>query len=330
MKKASIITSVITGLLLSAPLFADSTITINNEGLYPEGVSYNPQDKHFYISSVAKGEIWKVDNLGKSELFAKNSKFASTIGLQVDEKQNRLLVCVSDPGVGENSNAASKGKLAGLAIYDLTTKKEITYYNLASNNDKKGHFSNDLTIDDKGNTYVTDSFSPIIYKIDGEGKVSILVSNPKWEVAQGKFGLNGIAYHSAGFLIVAHYATGKLYKVDLNNPNDFKEIDFQQVTEKWKITGLDGLLLLDDKTLVAVNNDSTGRENGNFVMRFTSSNNWNSAKVNGVMLTTNTFPTTLTQRGDDVFVLHAKLATLFMGNKIPEKTFEIEPVKFSE
>ena len=334
MKKVFIIANLMAGLMLSAPIFADTTITINNKGLYPEGVSYNSQDKHFYVSSVARGEVWKVDKQGDSELFAKNRKFVSTIGLKVDEKQNRLLVCISDPGVGENTSIASKGRLAGLAVYDLTTKKEIAYYDLAHSlafsNDKKGHLANDVTIDDKGNFYVTDSFSPIIYKIDSNGNISILVSSPKWEVASGKFGLNGISYHPDNFLIVAHYSTGKLYKIDLSKPNDFKEIAILQASEKWKAKGLDGLLLLNNKTLIAVNNDLSGRENGNFIMRLSSSDNWKTAKLSGVMPTNATFPTTLTKRDDEVFVLHAKLGPLFMGNKIPEKKFEIEPLTFTE
>ena len=330
MKKLYLVTCLLTALSLSAPVLSGSKILINNEGLYPEGISYDAQGKRFYVSSVARGEVWKVNQAGEAELFAKDDAFASTIGLKVDEKHNRLLVCVSDPGVGQSSKEATRGKLAGLAVYDLTSKEKIAYYDLAPVDDNKGHFANDVTVDDEGNIYVTDSFSPAIYKIDSTGSIRTLVTNPKWEVAQGKFGLNGIVYHPDRFLIVAHYATGKLYKVDLDNPNEFEEIHMAQTSIKWKATGLDGLLLLDNATLVAVNNDSSGRENGNFVMRLTSKDGWNNASVDRVMATSNTFPTTLTKIDTDIFVMHAKLATLFTGKEAPEKTFAIEQVLFSD
>lgn len=330
MKNLYFAACLISSLLLTAPAFSENKILINNEGLYPEGVSYATQGNRFFVSSVARGEIWEVNKKGESELFAKNDHFPSTIGLEVDEKRNRLLVCVSDPGVGKSSKDATRGKLAGLAVYDLTSKKEIAYYDLVPANDNKGHFANDVTVDDEGSIYVTDSFSPVIYKIDPTGITSILVSNPEWEVAQGKFGLNGIVYHPDGFLIVAHYATGKLYKINLDNPGYFTEIQVVQTSKKWKSSGLDGLLLLNNATLVAVNNDSSGRENGNFVWRLTSNDGWNNARMNSVMATNDTFPTTLTTVDDQVFVIHAKLATLFKGDETPEKTFEIEQVQFSK
>lgn len=312
----------------SNSLYAKENILIKNEGLYPEGINYDADKDLFYISSVARGEVWSVTPQGKTELFAKNKKFASTIGLRIDKKNNRLLVCVSDPGVGKNSKASSQGKLAGLVVYDLGTKKELAYYELTPLKTNTNHFANDVAIDNSGNYYITDSFSPIIYKVDTQGNVSSWANSPLWKVAKGKFGLNGIAYHPNGFLIVSHYDSGILYKVDINNPQNIKPITNSQPIEEWNITGLDGLLLINANTLTAVNNDTSGRKNGNVVYRLTSSDDWRSFKIHSTMPTTNTYPTTLTNNGDDVFVLHANLHELFSGNKSPVKEFEIEQVLF--
>lgn len=330
MKKITLLFSLMAGLILSSALFANEKIIISNEGLYPEGVSYDPREKLFYVSSVARGEVWRVNKKGESELFLKNNRFPSTIGLHVDIARNRLIICVADPGVGKNSQIKSKGRLAGVAIYDLKSKKELAYYNLASKNNNKRLFANDSTTDEKGNIYITDSFSPIIYKIDTHGKIIILANSSKWNVAKGKFGLNGIVYHSDGFLIVSHYSSGKRYKVDVNNSDNIQEIIFNKLSSKWKISGLDGLLLLNNKTLAAVNVDPSGRKNGNIVYNLLSNDNWDSFDVDGVMPTSNTYPTTLTNAGDGLFVLHAKLLELFTGNKSPERTFEIERVSFSK
>ena len=304
-------------------------VVIHNEGLYPEGVSYDEQEDFFYISSVARGEVWRVNQKGESELFFRNDDFASTVGIQVDKKGNRLLVCVADPGVGENSKDKSRGKLAGLAIYDLKSKRQLAYYDLPPSTSQSSHFANDVTTDEKGNIYVSDSFSPVIYKIDIQGKVTTFANSRLWDVPSGKFGLNGIVYHSGGYLIVSHYDSGKLYKVDTSHPQNINEIDLIQQNDKWRITGLDGLLLLNNETLVAVNNDPSGSLYGNAVYRLSSNDNWSSASVDAAMPTSNTYPTTLTSTGKDVYVLHAKLLELFTGNKFPEKTFEIEKVLFS-
>ncbi len=329
MRKSHIILSFVLGLSLSLPLAAKQVITINNDSLYPEGVSYDSKNNLFYVSSVSRGEVWKISPNGKGELFAKNNKFASTVGLQVDNKRNRLLVCIADPGVGENSNEQSKGKTAGLAIYDLSSKKQLAYYNLSSLSAGGGSFANDVTIDKQGNSYITDSFAPNIYKVSLAGKISIFANDQRWSVKDGKFGLNGIVFHQDGFLIVSHYDTGKLFKVDINEPTNIEEIKIIKIGD-WELTGLDGLLLLKNDTLIAVNNDPTGRKNGNVVYKFQANKKWNTLKMIGAMPTGNTFPTTLTSNEDGIFVLHAKLLELLTGNKNPEKSFEIEKVYFPE
>jgi hypothetical protein len=50
--------------------------------------------------------------------------------------------------------------------------------------------SNDLTFDTAGNIYITDSFSPVIYKVDTDYKVSILIQDPAF--AGEGFNLNRI------------------------------------------------------------------------------------------------------------------------------------------
>ncbi|MFV2058953.1 MAG: hypothetical protein ACC707_21040 [Thiohalomonadales bacterium] len=329
MKNGLFLLSFLVASILSTSLLAGDKILIKNESLYPEGISYDVHNKLFYVSSVARGEIWRVNQAGESELFIKNDLFPSTIGLQVDAKRNRLIVGIADPGVGGNSTAKTVGKLAGVAIYDLTSKEKLAYYNLAPLGSHSRHFANDIAIDEKGNIYVTDSFSPVIYKIDEYGRAGIFVSYPKWDVAEGKFGLNGIVYHPDGMLIVSHYDSGKLYKIDVKNPTNIKEIVPNEFSQKWKITGLDGLLLRNDKTLIAVNVDPSGRENGNAVYRLLSNDGWGSFEISGVMPTSNTYPTTLTIADDSLFVLHSNLLELFTGNKVPVKTFEIEKVSFS-
>jgi len=316
------------GIALSSGVIASDVIVIENEGLYPEGISFDEQQNLFYISSVGRGEIWQVDQQGNAERFVKHSDFASTIGLQVDSDAQRLLVCVSDPGLAEQSQSENVGKIAGLAVFDLSSGKQLAYHDLAAVAGAGGHFANDVTVDDQGNIYVTDSFSPVIYRIADSGSIDVIAQYPQLQVSPGQFGLNGIVYHTDGFLIVAHHASGKLYRIDTDNPERATEIKRSDTSEDWQLTGLDGLLLVDSTTLAAVNNDSSERLHGNVVYQLVSDDGWLSYRVAAAMPTTNTFPTTLTRSGDDLFVLHSQLPVLFAGNSTPAKTFDIEKVVF--
>lgn len=328
MKNTTRLLNLATGFVLSSAVIASDVIVIENEGLYPEGISYDEQENLFYVSSVGRGEIWRVDQQGKAELFVGHSDFASTIGLQVDSKNHRLLVCVADPGLSEQSQSENVGKIAGLAVFDLPSGKQLAYHDLGAVAGAGGHFANDVTVDGQGNIYVTDSFSPVIYRIADNGSIDVIAQYPQLQVSPGQFGLNGIVHHSDGFLIVAHHASGKLYRIDIDNPVRATEISRSGTSEEWQITGLDGLLLVDNTTLAAVNNDSTGRHHGNVVYQLVSDDGWLSYRVAAAMPTTNTFPTTLTRVGGDLFVLHSQLPVLFSGKSSPAKAFDIEKVLF--
>ncbi|HEO65399.1 MAG TPA: hypothetical protein ENI73_05945, partial [Spirochaetes bacterium] len=177
----------------SSPILP-SSLSINSPGLYPEGLAYDRKSHAFYISSVKKGKITKVSLDGKHQVFADDKRLISSLGLKVDEKRNRLIVCVADPGVGEKSSKSTRGMLAGLMIYNLKNGKKVKYINLGKMASGP-HVANDLALDNNGNIYITDSFSPVIYKVNRKGKTSILMNDEKIAAPKGAFGLNGILYH---------------------------------------------------------------------------------------------------------------------------------------
>ena len=89
----------------------------------------------------------------------------SAVGLRIDSQRDRVLVCNSDPGVSLHTDKTTQGKLAGLAVFQLSTGKLIKYLDLGGLSSGGNHFCNDIAVDDDGTAYATDSFSPIIYKI---------------------------------------------------------------------------------------------------------------------------------------------------------------------
>lgn len=302
---------------------APDSIAFVREGLYPEGIGYDRLKHCFLVSSLRFGTVGLVSEKGDYIPFIKDNALISTIGLRVDQNRNRVLVAVSDPGAGVRTSAKTAGKLAALGIYNLLTGERIAFVDLGSLRPDAGHFANDIALDDKGNSYVTDSFAPIIYKVDKAGNASVFFENDALSAPQGEFGLNGIVYHPDGFLIVAKADEGALLKIPVGNPASFSQIDVPV-----EIPAPDGLLLRKDGKLVVVGN-AGGIAPGK-VFLFETSNKWTTATISGEFTTPPVFPTTLTERGNDQYVLFAYLNRLFEGTTPPVSEFSINKVIFKE
>ena len=293
-------------------------VVINQAALFPEGVEYDRLGRRFLVSSITRGTIGAVDAHGHYEAFIEDDDFVSTIGIEVDELRQRLLVCVSAPGAGD---------VAALGSYDLRTGERQFFVDLAAvADDGAPHFANDVAVDRHGNAYVTDSFSPIVYKVDPQGEASVLLRDEEFQIsAPGAFGLNGIVYHPRGYLIAAFSETATLYRVPLENPEHFAAID----TEEGAVTSPDGLYLDDNRTLVVVNN-AGGGEDAN-VAKLSSRDHWESAHLQATFATGPVFPTTVAPRGRRFYVLYAHLNELFSGDtsrdefRIVQVDFEKEP-----
>ena len=291
--------------------------------LYPEGIVYSEVTEKTYVGSYYKGKIITVDLFGNRSDFIIDESLVAVVGMTIDKKNNRLLVCNSDAGISLRSNGSTIGQLAELITYDLISGAKLKTIDL-SGLYPGAHFLNDLTLDDHGNVYVTDSFSPVIYKIDENDSSSILVSNANFEVPQGAFGLNGIVYHKDNFLIVGKSFGGVLYKIPLSNPDDVQEI-----TLNTSVNSLDGLLLTDNK-LMLVSNNFTGAPFDESVYEIETSNGWTSGNITNVFSALDgTYPTTLTEIKNELFVSFGYFTDLVDPNSEPNDNFKLQKVKFS-
>ena len=275
-------------------------IPVVQNNLFPEGIAYNPNTEQFLLSSLTQGSIYAADEDGSVSPFIQDDRLVSSLGIAIDEKRNRILVANSDVGVSSGSSPETTNQIAGLGIFDLSTGESIDYIDLGNLRPEQPHFANDLDVDNKGNIYVTDSLSPIIYKVDPQGNSSIFLEIEQF--AGEGFNLNGIVVHPDGFLIVADFNDGLLYKVPLDNPENFTQIQTDQ-----NLINADGLLLGDKDELVVVTNNSNG-ESSNSVFNLQSHDNWNSAQVVDELNLGDNTPTTATIRDGDIFVPDANLS----------------------
>ena len=307
------------GCLDSKQSATPETVTFNSPALYPEGVEWDEANQRYLVTSIRKGEVGSVKDDGTYWVFARDKRMVSSVGIKIDAKRDRVLVCNADPGAAEKSSPKTTGKLAALATFSLSSGKLINYTDLAKGIEG-GHFCNDLTIDKDGTAYITDSFSPIIYKVDSNYNASVLVNDKTFG---GKsFNLNGIVVKD-NYLLAVKMNSGQLFKIPLDNPKAFSEVKLEQ-----KIYGADGLSWGPYGSLLVIANNNayvgaTPPTATNKVIKLNTHDNWATATVTGQSNTGDVFATTGTTRNGQFYVIHAMLHVLFN----PETKKQLEQFK---
>ncbi|SMQ86086.1 hypothetical protein SAMN06295905_3384 [Devosia lucknowensis] len=300
MTTRTLLAGIATAAILSAmsPAFAQD-INFATDDAYPESLTYSARQDVFFLGSVTQGLVATLDRAGTYSPFIADDRLVTTVGLLVSDADNTLWVTNSDPGAGIRTSAATQGTLAAIATYDATTGTPKAYYDLGALS-QGAHFANDIALDADGNAYVTDSFAPIVYRIDTEGVASIFAQDPSFLTAEG-FNLNGIAWHPDGFLLVGKYNTGELFRVSTTDPTDIARVALPEA-----LTGADGIQLLDDEHLVVVQNLGADR-----IVELVSTDGWKTASIERTEPSALSMPTAAAKAGDDIYVLNARLDTLF-------------------
>lgn len=296
-------------------------VAVDFPGLYPEGITFDPWKAKFYISSVRKGVISSVDFDGNIEILTGEGDLISTAGLKFQPFQKRILACNGDVGVSEYSSPITIASLAEVGVVKTHKNYQLDFFDLSGLSGGP-QFINDLTYDWFGNVYITDSFSPVIYKVDRGGNSSIYAENSAFAGNPDGFGLNGIAWHVDGFLIASNYDKAKLLKVSLKNPSQVEEIALAS-----EIPSPDGLLMLDRNTMLMVGNALGPTNAPTGVYKLRTQDNWKTAEIVDFMPVPDNFPTTLTRVYNEVYVLYGEIDKLLTG--APEvQSFTIKKVEF--
>jgi sugar lactone lactonase YvrE len=261
------------------------------ERQYPEGIAYSSQLTKFLVTSIPFGKIGTVDTDGRYEDLLTAPELIAAIGMKV--AGNRVFVANSDQGRSIRSTPATTRQTAELLVFNLTTRQLERRTDLdALLPAEAPNFANDVTLAPDGTAYVTDSFSPVIYKVAPDGTASILVRDDV-RFTSPTFGLNGIVYHPNGYLIVANTGQGKLYKVDLMNGNAVSEI-----VGTGALPG-DGLTLLNGDLYVV-----TG---GSRVAQVRSTDNWQTASIVKFDATGYLGATTSVAVNNQIYTLNARI-----------------------
>jgi sugar lactone lactonase YvrE len=174
-----------------------------------EGLAYDPVGDLFYVSSVRRRKIVSVSRGGSVRDFSgKEDGLWGAFGMKVDSKRRILWVASSALPEMEGYRPEDEGK-AGIFRYDLTTGKLLKKYLLQEPGGK--HTLGDLAVSERGDVYVTDSSSPVIYRIRRrkDRLETFLTSGPF-------LSLQGLDFSEDGkSLYVADYSRG-IFRVGLS------------------------------------------------------------------------------------------------------------------
>lgn len=263
-------------------------ITAERGGFIPEGLEYDQANRRFLTGSLAEGTIFEIRNDGSVVPFVEDAELVSSVGIEVDEPRDRLLVPNSDSSVFQGGGAGQ----AKLGVYSLTTGERLAMVDLAASiedaPEDARHFANDVTVGTDGTAYVTDTFMNVIYRVTPEYEASVL---HRFEDLEGPT-VNGIVYHDDGFLLVV--GGNRLFKVPVDDPAATTEVMVDE-----PVPGSDGAVLMSDGRLAIVSNDANNPQ----VVALTSDDGWATARRAGAGSVTGQ-ATTVAVVDDELYVVH--------------------------
>lgn len=296
---------------------------LRESGLYPESFIYSSREDCIYIGSYHKGKVIRMKMNGETEDFICDDSLVSVLGLSIDQQHNWLIVCNADNGLSIRSKRKNIDRLASVIIYDLSTGLKIRSVNLSHLSDGP-HLLNGVTSDQNGNIYVTDSYAPVIYRIDEEGIPSVFVSDEKFKAPRGAFGLSGIVYHPDHFLIVGQAFDALLFRIPISNPSDFKQLTLDR-----PVHSIDGLLLQKKNRLILVSNNFSGDPFNESIYQIQTRDHWQTAVViDSFASFAGRFPTSVSNIRDEVYVNYSYLPDLIDPGTKSIDEFQIQKIQF--
>ena len=267
-------------------------ITTERGGFIPEGIEYDQSRGRFLTGSLAEGTIFVIERDGRVVPFIRDADLVSSVGIEADEPRDRLLVANSD-------RAAFGGDAAGqakLGVYNLTTGERLAMVDLGAVLGPPAppkFFANDVTVDNEGNAYVTDTMNGVVYRVSGDYQASVL--HRFTDLPEGAQ-LNGIVFHDNGYLLVV--AGEHTYKVPVANPAGTTKVNVSN-----PVAGQDGIVWAAGGRLVATSNSATAPA----LVAFTSNDDWATAQRAGVAVLAGQ-ATTAAAVGDEVWAVHPHFA----------------------
>jgi sugar lactone lactonase YvrE/ketosteroid isomerase-like protein len=220
---------------------AERAFTIPEKGLVAEGVAWDPVSKSFFVSSVRRRKIFRIDASGKASDFVTSRRdgIRGALGIHVDGKRRTLWAASL---AGPSMDGFREGDSGAPAVfeYDVDTARLRKEHVPPSGGDAPAF--DDLTVAPDGTVYVNDGANPRIWRIAPGESLEVFLTSDQLG------GTQGLAVSGDGrTLYVSDYR--QLYAVDLAS----RAVSLIGVPSDLALNGIDGLAWFDHG-LVAVQN----------------------------------------------------------------------------
>ncbi|XLS71837.1 hypothetical protein HN51_028702 [Arachis hypogaea] len=155
-------------------------ITFRSPNLFPEGLAWDSSGQHFLVSSLCHRTISTVSDAGVVEILISDPflpENVTVLGPAVDSCNNRVLGVLNALKPLHPFNA--------LTAYDLRSGQRLflSLLSPASNGESDGSdeaIAKEVTVDFKGNAYVTNSAENFIWKVNDKEEASILSNSRRF------------------------------------------------------------------------------------------------------------------------------------------------------
>lgn len=216
--------------------------------LVPESVAFDEKDGSFYVGSMRKGKIVRMDAKGNASDFikARQDGLWEVIGIKIHPTQRMLWVCSFD-GPELEGHKQSDTNASGVFVFNLDSGKLIRKWVL----DKPGevHGFNDLTLTRGNDAYITHMMKePSVYRIrQADQKLELFMKT------DGLTGVNGITMSPDERTLFVAGNEG-VQAIDIAG----KKARMLAVPEGVEMGGIDGLYCYRDG-LLAIRGNSINR-----------------------------------------------------------------------
>lgn len=208
----------------------------------PEGVAFDARTGRFFATGLISGSVTQIDAETGEErpFYAPEGPPQQLTGAKVDEVNRRLWVCASE----------IQRMAGGLLVFDVDTGAKVASFELS-----RAGICNDVALDGDGVAYVTDSFQPVIYRVDlRDGSAGEFIRDPQMAAPMGQMGLNGIAVTPDGEHIIGGFTSPSKLFVAARAGGGVREIslggDAFAPENDPRFMGADGIIFVGDRLYV--------------------------------------------------------------------------------
>ena len=215
---------------------------IPEKDLIPEGIAHDPETGAYYVGSLHKRKIVRIDKAGKASDFTASGQDGlwDVLGLRVDPAARTLWACsAAGPSSGELDGTSS------LFRYSLTTGKLVGKYDLPG----RPHLCNDIALGKNGEIFFTDSKGNTLYRLGPQYRMDALVGPGTFIYPNG---------------VTVSPDSSKLFVADFRNGLSIVDPASGQVRplphpERVQVAGIDGLYFHRGSLLAVQNSAGTER-----------------------------------------------------------------------